>query len=166
MKGRQKSRPAKRAFFCAQSFRKRVASIQNTDAWKELLFGRGGARQTAVFIGRIRGWLIPAALGHRQVSLDEYLFPCPLKTRPPEGWKTPGRRCRGKRSFLAPSMSLDTYPRFNPETAPIKVRPESSARMQQRQRGFPLCPAWLRFWHPFSTSNPADRVFFQQGATR
>ena len=111
------------------------------------------------FIGRIRGWLIPSALGHRQVSLDENLFPCPLKTRPPEGWKTPGRRCRGKRSFLAPSMSLDTYPRFNPETAPIKVRPESSARMQQRQRGFPLCPAWLRFWHPFSTSNPAAGCF-------
>jgi hypothetical protein len=34
--------------------------------------------------GNIRGGLIPAALGHRQVSLDEYLFPCPLYRQPPE----------------------------------------------------------------------------------
>ena len=66
------------------TFRKRVASIQNTDAWKELLFGRGGARQAqTVFIGRIYGWPI-LALEHRQVSLGEYLFLCPFIDAPPE----------------------------------------------------------------------------------
>jgi hypothetical protein len=51
----------------------------------------------------------------------------------------------------APKKGLESTDEGLPwETTPIEVRPESRARMQQRQRAFFSLPSAVRFWRPYN----------------